>query len=654
MSSAQRNLATCLLVWGGLLAIVSQATQAGLLVVNQRTPVVTLFLMLGLVFFLLGVTVARSGQASQRLTEALETPGKRLGVEAWQVAAMVLALLFSILTHYAAGDMEKMYVPAAAWAAWLAAIFMCILGMWNWGDTNLFSKGRIFAFALGFSILALPFRAIATGQIPIVLNGDEASAGIHAIAFLKGEINNPFTVGWYAFPNLYFYIPAASISMLGNTTEALRIPSAIAGALTVGGTYLAGHVMFGRRAGWIAALALTGFHFHIHFSRIGLNNIWDGFFFVLTVLAAWYAWERENRNAYILAGLGLGLSQYFYPSSRAILVVVFGGIFLSGLFDRAKLKRSLINVGLMAITTVLVFLPLAWYYIKYPEQYVAPLNRVGILGEWMETEMQITGLPMWRILLKQIILGVQAFTYLHLEHWYRPEVALLRPIYAGLFLLGLVFLVSRPRDSRSITMFLWLGMFVLLGGLSESTPAAQRYVAAAPVCMLLIAHGLNESGNLLEKLWGLSAQWMTMILVGVSVLIAASDANFYFNRYTPFSVKQFGGNDTVIANAIANDLTDKPEGTQVFFFTNGMMGYYSIPTIPYLVPQVEGIDVREWESEDPDVPKPVSKYLVFIFRPENMEDLPVIQTEFPGGDLLERKAYNGETMYFLYYYQADP
>jgi hypothetical protein len=77
------------------------------------------------------------------------------------------------------------------------------------------------------------------------------------------------------------------------------------------------------------------------------------------------------------------------------------------------------------------------------------------------------------------MLGVQAFTYLPLQHWYRPEVPFLRPLFAAVFIFGLINLAFRPKDGRTITFFLWLAMYVLIGGLSESTPAAQRYVAAA-------------------------------------------------------------------------------------------------------------------------------------------------------------------------------
>ena len=649
MSSAQRNLATSLLAGGGLLAFLSQITQVALPLGERKAPVILMFC--GLFIYFLGVLTSRNEAFSTKLERIFTKLSLRLNVENWQVAAILVSILFSTLAHFASGDTDKMVSPFAAWAAWLIGIGACVAGCWKTNDLDLRSKWKTFAFALGLALLAFPLRALATNSIPIILNGDEASAGIYGINFMEGKANNIFSVGWYAFPGLYFLIPAASISLLGNTTAALRIPSAIAGALTIGAIYLSGRTMFDKRTGLIAALALTGFHFHIHFSRIGLNNIWDGLFFATTIGTAWYAWEKENRTAYILSGLGMGLSQYFYPSSRVLLALVFGGIFISGIFNFTKLKRSFANLGLMAWITAVVVLPLAWYYFRYPEQYFAPLERVSILGSWLDNEIQITNQPAWRILLKQMVLGVQAFTFIPLQHWYRPEVPFLRPLYAGVFILGLVYIISKPKESRSIFLLLWLVIYILLGGLSESTPAAQRYVAAVPLCILILAHGLGETGNLIERLWQKPAKWVTVALVGITILLAVDDLNFYFNKYTPHTVVEFNRNEGVTAQEIANELQDKPKGTQVFFMSNPIMGYYSIPSIPYLAPQVEGIDVLQpWGA--PENPVPTSDHLIFIFHPSNTADLQAVQDTYPGGKLHEKKGVDGETMYWFYEYEA--
>jgi|CXWL01.1.fsa_nt_gi hypothetical protein len=651
MSISQRNLATSLLAGGGVLAFLSQITQVALPLGERSAPVILMFC--GALIYMLGVVTSRNESISTRLESLLSKPGKWLGVDTWQVISIIIASLFAILAHFAAGDFQKMFSPLAAWMAWLAGMGACLAGCWKPNDLDLRLKWKPFSIALGLTLLALPLRAIATNSIPIILNGDEASAGIYGIAILEGKVNNIFSVGWYSFPGLYFLIPAASISLLGNTAAALRIPSAMAGALTVGGLYLTGSAMFGKRTGLIAALALAGFHFHIHFSRIGLNNIWDGLFFVSTVGAAWYAWEKENRTAYILAGLGLGFSQYFYPSSRVLLVVVFGGILVSGLFNFSQFKRSIANILMMAWVMIIVFLPLAWYYIKYPQQYLAPLDRVSILGPWLNHEMQSTGLPAWQILLEQMVVGIQAFTFIPLQAWYRPEVALLRPFYAGFFILGLVYMISKPKDSRSIMLLIWLLLYIPLGALSESTPAAQRYVAAAPVCMLILAYGISETGSLAERLWQRPKRMVSAVVVGVAILLAMDDINFYFNKYTPHTVLEFGRNDGVTAQGIANELMEKPEGTQAFFLSNPAMGYYSIPSIPYLAPQVEGFEVpKPWGS--PENPIPTSDHLIFIFHPSNTTDMQAVQDAYPGGTLRKKLGVDGQPLYWFYEYKAAP
>jgi hypothetical protein len=649
MSSSQRNLVGYLFLGGGALVILSQITQMTLPI--ERRSQVIIPMVFGLLFFLLGAVASKEERTFAWLVRVLNKPSQWLEIQPWQVVALMLSLFYVVLAHYAAGYEEKVVNLFVAWTAWLIGIASCIAGGWKSNDLNLRSTWKPFAFALGLTILALPFRAIATNQIPIFLNGDEASAGIEAIRLMNGTINNPFVVGWYSFPSLYFLISAASISLLGHTTEALRIPSAIAGALTVGGTYLAGRAMFDKRTGLIAALLLIGFHFHIHFSRIGLNNIWDGLFFVTAVGAALYAWEQENRNAYILVGLGLGLSQYFYPSSRILVVVVFGGIILSGLFNRARLKRSLPKILMMTMMMFIVVLPLAWYYVKYPLQYLAPFDRVSIIGPWLTNEVQTTGLPTWQILLKQLILGVQAFTYIPLQFWYQPGVPFLRPLYAGVFILGLVYLITHPKDSRTITLLLWLALYVLVGGLSESTPASQRYVAVAPVCMLVIAYGLSETGNVLERLWPQSTRWMTVVVIIIAIFLSMDDANFYFNIYTPHTAKAFALNDGMVAQRLADYLHNKPDGTQVVFIGD-YMGYYSIPSTMYLVPQVTGTDLlKPWG--DPENIIPHANHLTFVILPQKESEILSIQADYPGGTLQKQLTPYNETLFWIYEYSAN-
>ncbi|HNN13238.1 MAG TPA: glycosyltransferase family 39 protein [Anaerolineales bacterium] len=647
MPVERRNLATSLLSGGSLLAILGQITQVAL-PFGQRAGAVIL-MAIGIAIYFFGVLTAKSETASTRIEQALLIPGRWLGLQTWQFASLTVALLLSALAHYAAGDMDLMVSPIAGWLAWILAIGFGLAGSWSKGGFDFRAHRNTFAIALGFVIIALPFRILSTNSIPIILNGDEASAGLYALSVLKGTANNPFMAGWYSFPSLYFLIPAAGISLLGQTTAALRVPSAIAGALTVGGVYLSGRAMFDKRTAAIAAIAMVGFHFHIHFSRIGLNNIWDGLFFAITTGAAWYAWEKENRNAYILTGLGLGFSQYFYPSSRVLTGLVIGLIIASGVFDFKKLKRSLPNIVLMSIITTVILLPLAWYYIRYPSQFFAPMDRVSILGDWLVNEQKIRSLPAWKILLRQLWLGAESFTFLPLQHWYMSETAFLRPLYAGFFLLGLANIVARFKESRSLLFLGWFVLYILLGGLSESTPAAQRYSAAAPLGMLLFAHGLNETAGIFENLWPSITRYATVFVLAFAITASIADAGFYFNTYTPKTAIQFDHNNGAVAQAVANELRTKPKGTQVLFFGNPDMWFDSIPSIPYLAPQVEGLNMfQPWGALEN--PVPTSGHLIFIFLPLSSQDKQIIMDTFPNGTLLEFPGVDGRPLYWSYEY----
>lgn len=649
MSSSQKAVAGVLLLGGALLAFLAQQVQQDVPGSERALP--SAWIALGVLVFVLGVLSARADGKPRWLIAALDKAGGWLGVQPWQVVTLLMSLPLAILVHYAAGEVERMPSPVAAWIAWLTAVSLALIGGWQHGALDLRARGRMFAVALGLTLLALPLRAITTGQIPIILNGDEASAGVYGALYLNGTVNNPFFAGWYSFPGLYFFIPAAGIALFGHTTEALRIPSALAGALTVGGVYLAGRALFDKRTGLLAAILMTGFHFHIHFSRIGLNNIWDGFFFALTIGAAWYGWSRENRNTLLLAGLGLGLAQYFYPSSRSLLVLVYGWLFVSALLDRARFKRLFSSLFLMSLAAAVALLPLAWYYIKHPEQYLAPLERVSIIGPWLDNEVLITGQPAWKILLRQLWLGVQSFTYLPLQHWYRPAVPLLRPVFATLFILGCIHLAVKPRESRTILMFLWLVLFVLLGGLSESTPASQRYVAAAPVCLLLAAYGLSETASILERLWPQTARGATYVLLAAAIAASASDLHFYFYKYTPNTRLEFAHTNGFIAQRLADYLVNMPAGTQVVFFGQPLMGYYSIPSTQFLAPQVTGLDIVSWSQ--PDHPWPEGENLIFVFLPGNEAEIPLVQADFPGGTLMEETSTDGLPLYYYYEYSTD-
>jgi hypothetical protein len=564
----------------------------------------------------------------------------------WQSVCLFVSPFFAYLAVLQAGDSARLANPVLAVAAWILSIVLAILGAWH------FPAGR-FRLRLGKVVLSFVFisfvaffvRSVNVTHIPPVLTGDEGSGGLSALGFLNGKSNNIFSVGWYSFPSLFFYLQSISISLLGRTIAALRLPSALVGALTVGVTFLVARKMFGKQTAWFSALFLCAYHLHNHFSRLGLNNIWDGLWFILVLGAVWAGWREGKRDTWILAGLALGFAQYFYVTSRLLIFVILAFLLFVGLRDRRRLISLLPQILSMAFVAMVVFLPLATFYLRHPDEFMAPFNRVSIWGNWMQVTMASTGLSSWQILAQQLILSFLALFKEPLHFWYDSGVPLLRPLTAGLFFFGVATLVIRHRDSRFVILGVWIITFILTGALSESVPAAQRYVAIAPALAIFVGLGLSVLINRLTDIWpGLLRVSFGFGLL-IICLIGIDELNFYFFNYTPNS--ELGGFNTLVAQRLADYLENKKDNWDVLFYGSPNMGYSSIPSLPYRLPDVTGLDmVAPWGS--PENPSPQSQNLVFVFLPNHEQDLQQVRTSLPGGKLVEEYGHNHQLLFWLY------
>ena len=586
-----------------------------------------------------------------KLENLLQRPVIWLGISTWRFSLLILGLLFSILVHYAAGEDELMQSPFVAWMAWIISLLFIVAGGWQRGSLDLAAHRKTLLTCLGLIVLAYLVRGFNPGDYPLGFYGNEASAGIMGQDILAGKFNNPFTMGWASFPGLYFFIPAGSIAIFGSTLAALRIPSILAGSLAVGATYLTAHAMYGKRVGLLTALLLIGFPIHINFSRIGLSNVWDGMFYIAVIGAAWYAWERENQNAFLLAGLGLGISQYFYVTSHTLLILIPAWLVLVSLLDRERFKRLLPGIVLMVLAALVVVLPLAWYYIRYPSQFLAPAVRVNAYDELLDPALRSDSLLLWKTILGKIWLGAQSFTYLqNTTEWFPSGTPFFRTPLAEFFLVGLVFLVFNLRESRNMLIGMCLVLFIFIGGFSLYPPPPQRYVAVIPVCLMVIAFGVNKLAGILERTWPKKTPIFTTLILLLCAALSFKNAFSYYFDYIPISRYFVAESNDNVAQHLGEFLLTQPDDTQVVFFGLPRMGYYSIPSPQYLVPKIVGLDMLEpWGSQQN--PKPDSNHLVFVFLPEYSAEIPLVQADYPGGKLSKETTYGNKIIYYYYIYE---
>ncbi len=631
-----RTNAAVALLSSALMLFLGQTIRHNLPTQQQPAAAATI---LGLLLFFLAVRAFSVGAFPSLIERPLRAVAGWLGVSPSQAILLGLAPLLSAGSWLAAGDFPQMYLPVLAVTLWVSSVALMLIGTWPPGAlhvTRPWARGEALAVG-GLFLAGLLARASITADIPWILTGDEASGGLSALEWIRGERDNPFGVGWFDFPSLYFFVQSLSIRLFGQTIQALRLTSALAGALTVVAAYWFLREAFGRWVALAGAAYLSAFHFHIHFSRLGLNNVWDGLFLTLGAAAFWRGWNRGGRLSFAIAGLAFGLAQYFYASSRIIFLLLPLWLAVAVLRDRETVRARLPGLAIGILGALVIVLPIAMFYLAHKAAFIAPYSRFSLLGPLLESQVETSGESVWHILKEQFKTSALAFTGTDLRGWYQPGQPMLLPIPATLFLMGACLILLNLTRLPEFWLALWVVGAIAVGALSESTPAAQRYVFVAPAVAGAIALALERSARWFVEAWP-RARWVILASVsGVLLLASSGDLRFYFGDFS--ANKLFGDVNTEVATQVGLYLAEKEPGTEVYFF-GGRMGYYTHSTIRYLAPQAIGTDLLETLTAPPDwvLPGPT----IFIFLPERSEELDFVRESYPVGSLHWYPGKDGE------------
>lgn len=615
------------LLLGGLsLALLSQVVYGS----ASSVPAFPLILLtlLGLLLFVDAGRLAVRQEGGWLTSRPVRSLGQFFQVQPAQLLLLALAPGYAYLARLAAGDGLQATEATTALVAWLLALVAVVAGA-NRRQPGAVNAGRREWLLVGaLFVLALLLRLFRVDTLPPTLSGDEASAGLVAVQFWQGSATNLLGLGWFSFPSFYFAVQSSGLWLFGQTAAALRLTSVFAGALTVVAVYWLARALFDRLTALLAAGFLLASHFHIHFSRIGLQNIWDGFFVSLVLWGVWIGWTQNRRSPLLVAGLALGLGQYFYVSMRVVPLLLLLWAAVAWWRKREEFHRRLPDLLLAAWVALVVVLPLALLFAAHPDEFRAPLQRVSIFSDgWLRDEMARTGASAGAVVVKQIRDTALGFTHLPLRHWYNPGSPLLLTVPAALFLAGLLWSVV---DFNLGTLLLLLPLVALtvLGGFSQDAPASQRYVLALPSVAILVALPLAKSVAWLGVYWPERRRFLVAVSVLAMVLIAANDLRYYF--FDVYDHYVLGGYNTETATAIAHYLREQtPPAQKVYFFGPPRMGYASHSTIPYLAPAMKGQDVNAplqtapaWPLEGPTI---------FLFLPERAGELALVQAAYPSG-----------------------
>ncbi|HCB48196.1 MAG TPA: hypothetical protein DEP47_01415 [Chloroflexi bacterium] len=107
-----------------------------------------------------------------------------------------------------------------------------------------------------------------------------------------------------------------------------------------------------------------------------------------------------------------------------------------------------------------------------------------------------------------------------------------------------------------------------------------------------------------------------------------------------------GGVNTLVATEVAHYLDSQERDPAVYFFGHPRMGYRSLSTIPYLVPDLEAEDVLEPLTSNPTWK--LDRPTVFIFLPERANEMSYVRSTYPTGSYREVRNEDGGILFLVY------
>ena len=598
-----------------------------------------------------------NGRFSLTLPKLADIPSQR-----WLVFA---GLLLSLLAQRMATGGQRPFITLPLW---LIAILITTYALWQPTDP---AETRAYAIRpypsapllpIALFLTALLLRALALTSHPFILNGSEASIGLDALNVARGNLTNPFATAWLTNPTLPAFILSLPIRLLGPSVLSVRLLSPLVGAATVVAVYAIGRRLWNERVGLVAAVLLAGSHYHLHFSRLGLTNIWDP---LLTLLALGFialAWERQNRLGWLLAGTAVGFNAYFYTSSHLLPLMLLPLMLLAGWHDRAGLWRQRGHILAAVLLALVIALPQMVYANSNWQIFMERANVLGILANqsgWLAQEAARTGQSQSAIFAQQFWQAALGYTAtLDTSPSYRPMVPLIGFVPSVLLVVGVITAVFNFRQLRHQLLLIWVAVTVIFAGaLLDNPPNAHRLLIALPALMLLTAVGLNQ---LLTLLWPTHSQFSIpnsqfsilnpqfLILLLLLLLLTVRDLTFYFGTYRTATPPTFADRNTEIADEMADYLNTLGGDWTAYFYGSPSM-YVSFPTIPFLAREfTAGTNLYDVDTDALSLPPPATPHRVFIVLPERSGEISAIQAQFPDGNMEFIEGAYATPLFFVY------
>jgi 4-amino-4-deoxy-L-arabinose transferase-like glycosyltransferase len=567
----------------------------------------------------------------------------------------LLALLVGteLATLYFARSGRAFWPVAIPWLVSMAAAVAFLRSRQAGGAWRLPGpRSTEFLLVAGLTLLAAALRLPGLERMPGGIYGDEGEFAVRALDVTQGGGPAPFGVAFLGDPALYIYLLAPFVSALGTTMEAVRLPSALAGAATVPILYGLVRDLYGRDVAALAALLLATSAVHIHFSRLAVNVVWVPFFACLSLWLLKRGLERRDDVALLLAGISSGLGVYSHFGARLILPILL--LILVGQFAAApRAWRDLTRAGVLTgFGALLALAPLLAYMSSDPRMLTRHTERRGIWEHWEELAERYGTVPSdkFGIIVEQIrrtfgafvsrsdpLEGAQFYTFM--------DASLLSGILGPVALLGLLALCLRLRTMNARLVLIWFCVPVIFASVLTDV-AGQSHRLIHPLLPALIGAALVIDWIRRFAIVRLSRPMAGAVVLSVVLVTMLPGLRDTYRYFQPDVTARFAPRGT----AQARCLEALPDDTLALVLGAPRM-YAGHGPSRYLGHAVERRDVA-----DPAADLPADsggRPMVVMIHERNIDELPEVMQVYPDAAIVEIDRPDGKRVLTVVAPQSD-
>lgn len=417
-------------------------------------------------------------------------------------------------------------------------------------DYRMANKQKILLIII--LLLAAFLRLYKLDQVPPGINRDEASIGYTAYSLVqtrRDEYGKPFPLSFQSFGDwklpLYIYVTIPLVKMFGLTELAVRLPSALAGIVTVGLTYFLVNELFKKSfltsyISLLTSLLLAISPWHIHLSRVESESNLAVLFVIIALL---FFFKGLKRPIFFLgSALFFALTYYTYHGNHVTTTLFIVGLVVLFRSVIPRAKEVFIAIGLFIILVSFILSQTILQADKTKLSGISIFGSPGIIHEKIEIPRNRYPDPnAWyvRLLYNRVTFTVATITGNYVKS-FGPEFLFIRGgtnrahnienfgnlylVEAPFLYLGIILLFFQRKEKNMKLLLWWLLIAPIAASITKDAPHTNRMFAIYPLPPILIALGIQKFLELIPK---------KLYLLGVIGLIALYSLNvgMYLNRY---------------------------------------------------------------------------------------------------------------------------